>query len=143
MEALLGNLEDNDKKFYRSVYGALRRAKFGEALIDFDAERLFEICRLAGINVSSSSRAFDEVEKIDKLPAVDSNVKIEDFLYSSKEAIAVLLQYCKALSKEECSTAHFAVSLGTDLDANFLNFIQRIGNPYPKPYRTHGDFGKF
>ncbi len=112
-------------------------------MVDFDAERLFEICRLAGINVSSSSRAFAEVEKIDKLPAVDSNVKVDDFLFSSKEAIDVLCKYCRSLSKEECSTSHFAVSTGTELDSNFLNFIQRIGNPYPKPYRLHGEFGKF
>ena len=50
-------------------------------------------------------------------------MKIDDFLYSSKDAIGVLLKYCKAVSKEECSTAHFVARTGTELDANFLNFI--------------------
>lgn len=141
---LLGSLDEADKDFYRSIFGALRKsAKFGSTLVDFDAERLFEVCKLAGVNVTSSARAFAEEKKIDNLPHVDSGVKIDEFLFSSKDALAVLLNYCKSVSKEECSTAHFAAGHGSNLDSNFLNFIQRIGNPYPKPYRLEGEFGVF
>lgn len=82
-----------------------------------------EVCKLAGVNVSSSARAFAEEKKVENLPLLDSGVKIDEFLFSGNDALSVLISYCKAVAKEEISTAHFAECLGSDLDANFLNFI--------------------
>ena len=101
------------------------------------------MCKLAGVNVVSSASVFKESTKIDNLPDVDSGIGVDDFLFNSKEALGIVRDYCKCASKEECSTSHFESVAGAELNANFQQFIQRVGNPYPKPYRLDGEFRAF
>ena len=65
-------------------------AKFGPSLIDFDPERLFEVCKLAGVNVVSTASVFKKQKDIADLPDASSNVRIDEFMFSSKEAINVV-----------------------------------------------------
>ena len=121
---MLANLDETDKDFYRLFYHTYKTSShFGSALIDFDAERLFAICKLCGLNVVSTATAFEEVKKVDNLPAVDSGVNVDDFVFSSKDSIDIMKQYCSLVSKEQCSTSHFATVNGCDLKADFLGFV--------------------
>jgi hypothetical protein len=80
---------------------------------------------------------------VENLPEVDSGVAVNDFLFSSKENVDVLKKYVANVSKEKCSTAHFAETVGEQLNSNVLVFYERLGNPYPKPYRLDCEFGQF
>lgn len=91
----------------------------------------------------NSAKAFSEKTTIDNLPDIDSGVAINEFLFSNKDNVEVLKSYVSNVSKERCSTAHFADTVGEYLNCNVLVFYERLGNPYPKPYRLDGEFGQF
>jgi hypothetical protein len=87
---MLEGLEVEEVDFYSGMYKALAHLKLsfvGDSVLDFDPERIFSICKLAGFNVVNSAAAFAEQAVVDDLPAVDSGVVVTDYLFSDKNSV--------------------------------------------------------
>lgn len=99
ISSIMQGLPDDEKTFYRSVFGCLEKLNISSTLV-FDPERILDVCLAAGIPIGNSTMLTSEKKsalELDDLPGVDSDVPIQDFLFSSAKNQSVLIEYCKGV----------------------------------------------
>lgn len=82
------------------------------------------------------------------LPAIDSKTEINTFLFSSKEALNIVKQYCRSIAREQCSTSHFKGVNGLELDGFFKILFNVLATLIPNHIAWKGSlavlkFSKF